>query len=185
MKNNVWEIGDVSRRKVLGFTLPLAIGLVASPALASPPRGVRSLSVKNLHTGEAVSADYWVDGWYSPDALAEIDHVLRDFRTNEVHPIDRRLLDLLHQVRTQLETDVDFEIFSAYRSPKTNAALARRSRGVARKSLHMQGKAVDVRLPGKRLRYVRRAAKGLRAGGVGYYPRSGFVHLDVGRVRYW
>lgn len=185
MQSTVWETTDVSRRKVLGFTLPLAIGLVASPALASPPRGVRSLSFKNLHTDERVSTEYWVDGWYNPDALAEIDHVLRDFRTGEAHPIDPRLLDLMHQIQTKLETDADFEVFSAYRSPKTNAALARRSRGVARKSLHMQGKAVDVRLPGRRLRYVRRAAKALRVGGVGYYPRSGFVHIDVGRVRYW
>ena len=185
MKNDVWETGEVSRRKVLGFTLPLAIGLIASPALASPQRGVRTLAVRNLHTGESVKADYWADGWYNPDALAEIDKVMRDFRTGEVHPIDPTLLDLLHQVRASLETDASFEVFSAYRSPKTNAALARRSRGVARKSLHMKGQAVDVRIPGKRLRYVRRAARALRAGGVGYYPRSGFVHLDVGRVRYW
>ena len=185
MNDNVWESRETSRRKVLGFALPLAMGLVASPALASLPRGVRSLSFKNLHTDEHVSTDYWADGWYNPDALAEINHVLRDFRTGEAHPIDPKLLDLLHQIRAKLDTDANFEIFSAYRSPKTNAALRRRSRGVARKSLHMQGKAVDVRLPGRRLRDVRRAAKALRAGGVGYYPRSGFVHLDVGRVRYW
>ena len=185
MKNDVRAIGDISRRNVLSFTLPLAVGLIASPALAGPARGVRSLSLRHRHTGESVTADYWIDGWYDPDALAEIDRVLRDFRADQVRSIDRKLLDLLHRVGTELGSDVEFEIFSAYRSPKTNAALAKRRSGVARKSLHIQGQAVDVTLPGRRLRDVRRAAKALRAGGVGYYPRSGFVHLDVGPVRYW
>lgn len=188
MQDNVWETGAVSRRKVMSFALPLAIGAIgmtAAPAFAGPARGVRSLCLKNRHTGESVSADYWIDGWYHPDALAEIDHVMRDFRADEVRPIDRGLLDLLYQLRTKLESDTEFEFSSAYRSPKTNAALARRRRGVARNSLHMEGKAIDVRLPGQRLRNVRRAARALGGGGVGYYPKSGFVHLDVGPVRYW
>lgn len=191
MKNDDWEKRTVSRRKMISFGLPLAMGTMgamtafAAPVAVVPMRGVRSLSLTNRHTGESVSADYWVDGWYHPDALAEINHVMRDFRTDEVQPIDRELLDLLYQVRTKLGSDAGIEFSSAYRSPKTNAALRRRHRGVARNSLHMQGKAIDIRLPGQRLRNVRNAAKSLRAGGVGYYPRSGFVHLDVGTVRYW
>lgn len=185
MKKNVGEIPPISRRKILSYTLPLVAGFVASPVLAGQMCGVRSLTLRNVHTGEFASADYWVDGWYDPDVLAEFNFVLRDIRTDDVHPIDKRLLDLLHHVATRLETDSVFELTSGYRSPKTNAALARRRDGVALKSLHMEGKAVDVRVPGKRARDVRRAAMALRAGGIGYYRKSRFLHLDVGAVRYW
>lgn len=186
MRNGNGGAARVSRRRLLGWTVPVAaVGLVAPPVLASAPKRVRSLSLRNLHTDERVAVDYWIDGWYSPDALAEINHLMRDFRTGEVHPMDRELLDLLHRVHNAMESDADFEVFSAYRSPRTNAMLARRNSRVAKQSLHMRGMAADVRLPGRRLGHLRRAAKSLRLGGVGYYPKSGFVHLDVGRPRFW
>jgi uncharacterized protein YcbK (DUF882 family) len=117
--------------------------------------------------------------------LREIDWVLRDFRTGEARVMDRRLLDLLWRLRTTLDTTEPYEVISGYRSPKTNAMLRSQSRGVSRVSLHMQAMAIDVRVPGHSLTAVREAALALRLGGVGYYAASDFVHVDVGRVRYW
>jgi uncharacterized protein YcbK (DUF882 family) len=111
--------------------------------------------------------------------------VLRDHRSDEVSPIDTRLLDLLHTLSDKLDTTSQFHVISGYRSPATNAKLAEKSNGVARHSLHMDGLAIDIRLPGRELADVRRAAIALRSGGVGYYPGSNFVHMDVGRVRTW
>jgi uncharacterized protein YcbK (DUF882 family) len=147
--------------------------------------GVRSLSFHNLHTGENLKATYFANGEHLPDALAEINHILRDFRTNAVWPMDISLLNLLHRVRMSLGTDEPYHIISGYRSPVTNLELANNSGGVARQSLHLAGKAIDVRLPGRSLRNLRQAALAERLGGVGFYPKSGFVHLDVGRVRFW
>ena len=145
----------------------------------------RHLSFRHLHTGEQLSVPYWEGGRYSAHALAEIDNLLRDFRTGEKTNMDTGLLEFLHRVRTVLESDQPFEIISGYRSPKTNARLAAKSRSVAKRSYHMQGMAIDIRLPGRRLRDLRRAALDLRLGGVGYYGRSDFIHLDTGRVRFW
>lgn len=178
----------IPRRGFLALAAPLAVGLTPLPLAAkalSGGTGARGLSLHNLHTGERDAVDYWVDGAYQPEALARIDHLLRDFRTGETHPMDRKLLDMLYVLRTAAESEREFEIISGYRSPKTNRMLNRNSGGVAKRSLHMQGKAVDIRLPGLHLKKLHREAKGLRAGGVGFYPRSGFVHVDVGRVRYW
>ena len=110
---------------------------------------------------------------------------LRDHRTGDVHPIDPQLLDLLTHLQQSVDSARAFEVISGYRSPKTNAMLASNSGGVARKSLHMQGMAIDIRLPGKRLKDLRAAALSLEAGGVGYYPSSDFVHVATGRVRSW
>lgn len=148
-------------------------------------RGQRSLSFYNLHTDERLRATYWADGQYIPEALREIDRVLRDFRTGDVHAMDRKLLDLLVALHARMETREPFAVISGYRSPKTNAMLADASSGVARRSLHMDGKAIDVRIPGRKLADLRKAAVALRMGGVGYYPRSDFVHVDTGRVRAW
>lgn len=140
---------------------------------------------RNLHTAETLDAEYWQNGAYAPDALTAINHVLRDHRTNETHAIDVRLLDLLHDLAGQLETREPLQVISGYRSPRTNAALADASSGVARRSLHMDGMAIDIALEGTSTELIRDAALALGRGGVGYYPNPGFVHVDVGRVRRW
>jgi uncharacterized protein YcbK (DUF882 family) len=162
--------------------------LVASmkPALAMGTVA-RSLRFQNIHTGERLSVEYWLNGKYLPDALAAINKVLRDFRTGAVKEIDPDLLDTLVRLHDRLETGKPFEVISGYRSPATNATLRAESghSGVAAKSLHMQGMAIDIRVPGRPLIQVRNAALTERAGGVGYYPQSDFVHVDVGPLRRW
>jgi uncharacterized protein YcbK (DUF882 family) len=143
------------------------------------------LSFHNLHTGEALAIEYWQNGAYAADACAAIDQILRDHRTGEIHAIDARLLDLLHELSGQLETRAPFQVISGYRSPHTNAALADASSGVARGSLHMQGLAIDIAIEGVPTATLRDAALSLARGGVGFYPNPGFVHVDVGRVRRW
>ena len=161
----------------------------AVSALIQPPRfqgvGPRRVALHNLHTDEKVDAVYFDQGRYVPDALAAVNHVLRDFRNNEVHPMRPELMDLLHTLSARVESRSTYNVISGYRSPATNAMLHERSTGVATKSLHMQGMAMDIRLPGVELASLRRAALGLQRGGVGYYPSSDFVHVDVGRVRSW
>jgi uncharacterized protein YcbK (DUF882 family) len=152
-----------------------------SPATA----GVRSVSMYNVHTDESLNAVYYENGEYLPDALAEVNHFFRDFRANETKPIDPHLLDLLFDVHSQLDTSKPFNLVSGYRSPATNAWLASMSEGVARHSMHLEGKAADINLPGRQLSFLERVALAYRLGGVGYYPRSGFVHVDTGRVRHW
>lgn len=188
MKNEICK----TRRNLLKSSMALALaGLSSRPVLAAyRPQDakdtiVRELAFYNLHTGENLKAEYWSEGGYIPDALAGIDHILRDFRTDEVLPMDPQLLDLLHSLRSTLGTNQPFQIISGYRSPKTNANLAANSGGVAKRSLHMQGKAIDIRIEGTPLKHVREAAIALQGGGVGYYPGSNFVHMDVGRIRTW
>ena len=175
----------ISRRKFLKLgMLAAAMPLPASAsAWLAPPE--RRLSFHNLHTGEHVDLPYWVQGDYVPESLAEINHVLRDFRNNQVAAIDTRLLDLLDRVKAELGTSRPFQVISGYRSPATNHMLSERSSGVARHSLHMEAKAIDIRIPGIQLADLHRAGLKLKGGGVGYYPASDFVHLDVGRVRSW
>jgi uncharacterized protein YcbK (DUF882 family) len=149
---------------------------------------VRTLSVDVLNTGEkGRSIPYYVDGRYQRDALAELSRLLRDWRTDRVHAIDPQLLDTLHQLQRMTGGKKPFEVVCGYRSPQTNSALADQSlyRGVARHSMHVDGKAVDVSLPGVQLGQLHRAALQLKRGGVGYYPGSGFVHVDTGAVRNW
>jgi uncharacterized protein YcbK (DUF882 family) len=145
----------------------------------------RSLSLHNTHTGESLRVVYWVQGEYFPGALDDLNHILRDHRTGEIKPIDTQLLDLLHALSEKLCARNPFHIISGYRSQVTNDLLLRRGRGVDRNSLHIQGKAVDIHLPGCELPVLRETAIGLRGGGVGYYPRPNFVHVDIGPVRYW
>lgn len=168
------------------FASPVLAACPFSSALAQiAPAGVRSLAFDNLHTGEKLKIDYWADGDYIPDALQTINHLLRDFRNGEVHVIEPKLLDLLTLVRAHLETKSPLEVISGYRSPQTNAMLRAESHGVAAKSLHMQGMAIDIRIADRSLDVLHRTALALRAGGVGYYPSADFVHVDVGRVRTW
>jgi uncharacterized protein YcbK (DUF882 family) len=149
------------------------------------PPSSRSLSFVNTHTGEKVAATYWADGRYVPDALAAMDRVLRDHRTGDVIEVNRHLLDVLYAIRRDLGTSAPFHVISCYRSPKTNAALRANGHAVAQKSMHMQGKAADVRIPGVALDDLHKAAVVRKAGGVGYYSGPSFVHVDVGPVRYW
>lgn len=158
---------------------------VARAAARSTPR-VRRLAFHNLHTGERLKTIYWERGEYLPSALAEIDAILRDHRTGEVWQMAPELIDLVHGLTARLGTAQPVQIISGYRSPATNALLHADDPGrVARRSLHLTGEAVDLRFEGHSLRRVRKAALALGGGGVGYYPNSGFVHVDVGRVRSW
>ena len=178
------EHHHATRRRVLRLGLAGMAGLLAPVGRAAAAEA-RVLALRSLHTGEFVRATYWAAGRYVRDGLAEIDRLLRDHRSNAVHPIDRGLLDVLGALSERLETREPFEVISGYRSPATNARLVATTSGVAVGSLHVAGMAVDIRVPGRPLGAVRDAAKTLRAGGVGYYPDSDFVHVDVGRVRYW
>jgi uncharacterized protein YcbK (DUF882 family) len=168
----------------------LALGASMIPstllgAIQAPQSPERTLALYNLHTGETLKTAYWMRGEYLSDALSEINHILRDLRTEEILPIDTGLLDLLHDLHNSTRSPEMFHIISGYRSPATNARLRENSHGVAGHSLHMLGKAADIRLPGYSLSSLRQAAVDLKGGGVGYYPGSDFVHVDVGRVRYW
>ena len=145
----------------------------------------RQLEFHHLHTGEKLAATYWQNGGYDRPALDSINHLLRDFRTGDVYPIAQDLLDLLATVKHALRADGPFEVIGGYRSPKTNDMLRQRSTGVAKRSLHMQGMAIDVRIVDLPTKQLREAAADLRLGGVGYYAKSNFVHLDTGRPRVW
>lgn len=184
---------ELNRRRFLGVSAVAAAAAVVPSRLsaASAPKASvpeRVLSFFNTHTGERLKTSYCCAGAYQPDALKQINHILRDFRANEIRPIDPTLLDLLHELGGTLETDQPIHIISGYRSPHTNALLRERggaATGVASRSLHMDGKAIDIRIPGVKLDHLRGAARSLKLGGVGFYPASNFVHVDTGRVRYW
>jgi len=176
----------LSRRHFLKYSLSLGVGVVSAPVFARlVPPGERTLAFYNTHTGERLRATFWAEGQYVPDELAAIDRLLRDHRSGDVAPIDRALFDMLHALGRRLGKNGEIHVISGYRSPATNAMLRRNGGGVARGSLHTRGKAIDIRLPGVALSDLRHAALTLRAGGVGYYPQSDFIHLDTGRVRRW
>jgi uncharacterized protein YcbK (DUF882 family) len=150
-----------------------------------PDSSRRSLSFYNIHTGERLSVCYFKNGTYCPDAMRQINHILRDYRTGDIKTMDPRLMDLLFTVNRQLGAGAPFHIISGYRCPKTNAMLRKRTSGVAKFSYHMLGRAIDIRLPGCDTRRLRRTCLDLQRGGVGYYPRSDFVHVDTGAFRTW
>ena len=169
-----------------GALIAGAASSVLAPGASATALGEpRRVSLYNLHTGDRFSDAYWRQGDYVPDAMAAIKHVMRDFRSNEVHDIDPRLLDQLHQLNGLLAAQAPYQIISGYRSPATNAMLHANSDGVATHSLHLDGRAIDIRVAGVDLTHLRDAALSLRAGGVGYYQASDFVHVDTGRVRHW
>jgi uncharacterized protein YcbK (DUF882 family) len=179
-----------NRRSFLGYgALATAAAMVPGRAQAAvSKRPERVLSFFHTHTGERLKIAYCCDGIYQPEALAQLNHLLRDFRVDQEKSIDPNLFDLLHELGGTLETDQPYHIISGYRSAQTNAMLRERGgahTGVASSSLHMVGKAIDIRLPGVRLDHLRSAAASLKLGGVGFYPSSNFVHVDTGRVRYW
>lgn len=186
---------QLSRRHFLGLgAAAAASALVPVKAFAAPVSAGsrlaadRSLSFFHTHTSERLSTAYCAAGDYLPAALADVNHLLRDFRVNEIKAIDPSLLDLLFELHGTLGTEQPFHVISGYRTPQTNAMLQERGgshSGVATHSLHMDGKAIDIRVPGIPLERLRDAAKSLKIGGVGFYPASDFVHVDTGRVRYW
>ena len=175
----------VNRRGFLAAAAVAAAGLALPPLARAQPMAPRVLRFDHTHTGEKLAIEYWKAGTYEDEGLAAINRLMRDFRTGDVHPIDPALLDLLHDLSVVTETRSPFAIISAYRSPLTNATLHSQSDGVARNSLHLQGKAIDIRLADVALGDLRRAALSRRRGGVGYYAGSNFVHVDTGRVRAW
>jgi uncharacterized protein YcbK (DUF882 family) len=195
----MWAVPDQSHtscpaatvRSVRRRFLATGAAFVASPLLALPRRAhanrlsPRTLSLRHTHTGEMLSVAYAAGDAYLGDALARIDWFLRDFRNGESKPIDPRLLDQLHRLSVVTGTRAPYEVISGYRSPATNASLQRRGGGVATHSLHLEGRAIDVRLADVQLADLRDAALSLRSGGVGFYAQSRFVHLDTGRLRHW
>lgn len=187
--------GQSSRRRVLAA----GAAIIASPLLALPrraranaasvptsvPASVRTLSFRHTHTGEVLSLAYAAGDAYLTEALARVSWFLRDFRNGESRAIDPQLLDQLHTLSAVTGTRASYEVISGYRSPATNELLQRRGGGVATHSLHLEGRAIDVRLADVPLADLRDAATSLHAGGVGFYAQSQFVHLDTGRVRRW
>ncbi|HUG23741.1 DUF882 domain-containing protein [Piscinibacter sp.] len=175
----------LSRRHFLtaaAVAAPLAAIPLRAPAAAGGPR---ALTFTHLHTGERLSLEYFRNGAYLPEAMQAVNHLLRDFRNGAVGNMDPALLDLLHGLHQATGSQAPFQIISGYRSPATNEALHRRSAGVATRSLHLKGMAIDIRLADVQLEHLRDAALSLRRGGVGYYAGSNFVHIDTGRVRAW
>jgi uncharacterized protein YcbK (DUF882 family) len=187
---------EMDRRKFLRLSGLSTLGgllflqqVFASPASANTaPDGEnieRRLFLLNTHTGERFNDVYWSAGSYDAQALSTINNVLRDHRTGDIHPIDPALLDQLSTLATKLDVKPEFHIISGFRSPKTNKALRNKGRNVARKSYHLLGQAVDVRLPGTDVGTLHKTALALRQGGVGLYKNQNFIHVDTGPVRHW
>jgi uncharacterized protein YcbK (DUF882 family) len=165
--------------------LASALSLPALSKAATTTPDERALRLYNTHTGESLRRVFWAEGEFVPEALQDINKLLRDHRNNKISQMDPQLLVLLDKVSAQFGDEHVLHVISGYRSPETNAMLHENSSGVAQHSLHMDGKAIDVRLPGTDLRLLHKAAMAARGGGVGYYPDSQFVHMDTGRVRHW
>lgn len=183
------ERRQVDRRRLLKVgAIASLISLFKHPIVARASQILlpsREISLFNTHTGEKLTAEYCTHGEYTSQALHEINHIFRDFRTGEAKPIDPRLLDLLYSITQKTKPGSQIHIISGYRSPATNLSLIQKSAGVAKHSLHMDGKAIDLRIPGCDLSTVRNVAWAMQSGGVGYYEKSNFVHIDTGRVRFW
>jgi len=175
--------GVNARRRALAKGLGLLPLVAAAPARAAR-QSPRTLSFYHTHTGEHLTATYYERGAYVPDALQAVNRLLRDFRTETVHVIDPHLLDQLYALNACCGGR-SFEVISGYRSPQTNAMLRHTTNGVATHSLHIEGRAIDIRLEGCDTARLHRAALAMARGGVGFYPRSDFVHLDTGRFRTW
>jgi len=179
----------VTRRALLGAFAATAISAAPFfPGITAYARGsgdIRRINFYNGRTGEKMDIIYWVDGTYIPESMAEINRFFRDWRNNKVHKIDPRTIDILAAAHNILRADEPYMLLSGYRSPETNAMLRARSRGVARNSLHLKGEAADVRLRARSVAQIAQAAASCRAGGVGRYSGSDFVHMDCGAVRSW
>ncbi|MGL4754450.1 MAG: DUF882 domain-containing protein [Aeromonadaceae bacterium] len=178
---------EISRRRLLlGGACLMATSLLPDVALASPTAPARLLRFYNPNTGERVSACYWEKGRYVRDGLLEFSWLFRDYRADDAQIlIDAKLFDQLFELQRKLGSQKEIHVVCGYRSEQTNARLRQKSRAVAKQSLHMTGQAVDIRIPGVDVSRIRKAALALNAGGVGYYPRSNFVHMDTGPKRHW
>jgi uncharacterized protein YcbK (DUF882 family) len=175
-----------ARRRFIQTVFGATAALTVPSVWASMPETQeRSLVFSHLHTGETLKATFWADGEYLHDEIAAINKLLRDHRSGDIHAMDKQLFDQMYLLQQSTGVKGSFQIISGYRSPATNEKLRVKSSGVARRSLHMQGRAIDIRLPGCKLKDLRNAALDLKAGGVGYYARSNFIHIDTGRVRRW
>lgn len=180
---------DITRRGIMGI---FAATTVAAAPVAANAFGIlrksgdyRRISMYSPRTGESIDTVYWIDGKYIRDALNEINYFMRDWRTGQAIGIDPRNIDIATAAHRLMQTNEPYMMLSGYRSPKTNAMLRARSSGVARNSLHMSGKAADMRLKSRSVNQMYKAAAACRAGGVGKYSRSNFVHMDCGPVRTW
>jgi uncharacterized protein YcbK (DUF882 family) len=169
----------------VGVTGALLSPISALAAFDSRSKPFKNLAFYNTHTHERLHVCFYRNGKYDPGALKKINYILRDHRIGKIKAIDTQLLDLLHVISIETKAQKPFHVISGYRSPATNRKLRKLSTGVASKSLHMQGKAIDIRIPGLNTQRLRKVAVKMKGGGVGYYPKSDFVHVDVGRVRYW
>jgi uncharacterized protein YcbK (DUF882 family) len=149
------------------------------------PSSSRRLALFSLNSRESIDVEYFQDGFYDPEALDAVDKLLRDPVNGAVRGIDPKLLDLLHDLHARVGGTQPFTVLCGFRSRQTNAALRTYNKAVAERSLHVLGRAADIRLPGVPTAVLYKAALELKAGGVGYYPRSGFIHVDVGPVRTW
>jgi uncharacterized protein YcbK (DUF882 family) len=178
-----------SRRELLHCALVVVGTLRAAipPARADEPEGSadRWIELRNIHTNEVVSARFRDAHGFVPEALTKLQHLLRDYRTGEEHEMDPRLYVQLSELARAAGVPPRYEVISGYRSPATNAMLHATGHKVSERSLHMQGRALDVRLRGCDLAALRDLALAAMRGGVGYYPRSNFIHIDTGRVRKW
>jgi uncharacterized protein YcbK (DUF882 family) len=174
----------LSRRRLIGGAAAFAAAsfVVPAPAVSFAPR---SVSLYNVHTGEWLRTVYWADGHYIREAVRDINWILRDHHSDEIRAMDAGVLDLLGMLRERLDTGDPFLVVCGYRSPTTNRALYLHHEGAARNSYHIKGMAVDLRSERRDLSQIRDAALSLRCGGVGYYPRSDFVHVDCGPIRRW
>ncbi len=185
VQNHAFSGGRISRRGFLKAGTLAAASLLPGGAGGVLLPSERTLAFYNTHTGESLKTVYRTGAEYLPEALSDINRILRDHHTGEIRPMEVGLLDLLHALKERLDARRAFHIISGYRSPATNALLRKKKKGVAENSLHLVGKAIDIHLPGCTLGELRRAAMWFKKGGVGYYPQPGFVHVDVGRVRHW
>lgn len=182
----------VSRRKFLVLASSFA-AMAATPAVAksvlataSPRFSSRKLALYNIHTNEEFEGVYWREGSYEEKALVRLAHLLRDRRSGKTHPMDPKLFDVLHRLQATLGVQDPYHIICGFRSKETNLKLCKVNKGVAKNSLHVQGKAIDLRLEHTPLKELRDAARSLKAGGVGYYPKSNFVHVDIRqKPAYW
>jgi uncharacterized protein YcbK (DUF882 family) len=175
----------ISRRGVLVSALSGTAALFSRAILVAANSTSKRIALTNLHTHERLEVDYFRDGAYVPDAMVSIEAVLKDFRNGDKHVIDPKLMDYLVDVAAQFGKPAVYTVISGYRSPETNERLHERSSGVAQHSLHMQGRAIDVRLNGVDCKDLADQAEELKRGGVGYYRASDFVHLDTGAIRTW
>ncbi len=177
-------------RQSLAASAVAGLGSLASNSFASALTAPifdpdKELRLVNTHTWEQLDVVYWSEGRYIPESLQKIDHMMRDHRADETIDMDIRLIDNLYNLYSLLDSNERIHVLSGYRTKATNAKLRKRSTGVAKYSLHMEGRALDLSLPGRSAQQVRLAALSMNAGGVGYYGSSGFVHIDTGAVRNW